>query len=91
MNTRMGCHFLLQGIFPTQGSNQPPVSLAIAGGYFTTEPTGKPINKYVLTWYMFSHFGDMTHIVKEFCSKGFRRYINGELLLERTVECRKLV
>ena len=21
MNTRMGCHFLLQGIFPTQGSN----------------------------------------------------------------------
>ena len=28
-NTRMGCHALLQGIFPTQGSNH------IAGGFFT--------------------------------------------------------
>ena len=31
-NTGVGCHFLLQGIFPTQGSNQ--VS-CIAGGFFT--------------------------------------------------------
>ena len=27
-NTRMGCHFLLQGIFPTQGSNPHLLSLA---------------------------------------------------------------
>ena len=36
----MGCHFLLQGIFLTQGSN--PVSLkspALAGGFFTTSAT----------------------------------------------------
>ena len=38
---RIGCHFLLQGIFPTQGSN--PVSLALGSGFFTTEPPGKPI------------------------------------------------
>ena len=36
-NTRVGCHFLLQGIFPT------PVSPALAGGFFSTEPPGKPI------------------------------------------------
>ena len=34
-NTGVGCHVLLQGIIPTQGSNQ--VS-HIAGGFFTTEP-----------------------------------------------------
>ena len=39
-NTGVGCHFLLQGIFPTQGSN--PMSPALAGGLFTTEPAGKP-------------------------------------------------
>ena len=33
----MGCHFLLQGIFPNQGS-----SPALAGGFFTAEPPGKP-------------------------------------------------
>ena len=38
-NTGVGCHFLFQGIFPTQGS---PVSLALAGGFFATEPPGKP-------------------------------------------------
>ena len=32
----MGCHFLLQGIFPTQGSN--PHLPAFTGGFFTTEP-----------------------------------------------------
>ena len=39
-NIGVGCHFLLQGIFPTQGSN-PRIS-CIAGGFFTTEPQGKP-------------------------------------------------
>ena len=33
----MGCHFLLQGIFSTTGSN------ALAGELFTTEPPGKPM------------------------------------------------
>ena len=33
-NTVAGCHFLLQGIFLTQGSNLS--SPALAGGFFTT-------------------------------------------------------
>ena len=37
-STGVGCHFLLQGIFLTQGSN--PVS-RIAGRGFTSEPAGK--------------------------------------------------
>ena len=38
-NTRVGCHALLQGIFPTQGSN---TCLEMAGRFFTIEPPGKP-------------------------------------------------
>ena len=38
-STRVACHALLQGIFPTQGLN---LSLCIAGRFFTTEPPGKP-------------------------------------------------
>ena len=30
-NTGIGCHFLLQGIFPTQGLNQGPKDLNIHG------------------------------------------------------------
>ena len=42
-NTGVGCHFLLQGIFLTQGSNPlEPTSPASAGGFFTPEPPGKP-------------------------------------------------
>ena len=42
-NTRVGCHFLLQEILPTQGSIKfkSLASLALAGGFFTTEPPGK--------------------------------------------------
>ena len=36
-NTGVGCHFLLQGIFPTLGSTS-PASPALAGEFFTTEP-----------------------------------------------------
>ena len=36
-NTGVGCHAFLQGIFPTQGSNSSLlVTLALAGGFFTT-------------------------------------------------------
>ena len=45
-NPGVGCHFLLQGIFPTQGSNPSP---ALAGGFFTAEPPGKPLDLNKLT------------------------------------------
>ena len=37
-NTGAGCHFLLQGIFPTHISLFP----SLAGRFFTTAPLGKP-------------------------------------------------
>ena len=37
-NTRVGCHFLLQGIFQLQRSNLSP---ALAGRLFTLVPPGK--------------------------------------------------
>ena len=40
-NTGMGCHFLLQGIFPTAGIK--PAFPAFAGRYFVIEPCGNPI------------------------------------------------
>ena len=53
-NTGVGCHFFLQGIFLTQGSNLRllhcrwypalQVESCIAGGLFTTEPPGKQVN-----------------------------------------------
>ena len=45
-NTGMGCLALLQGIFPTQGSNPgiEPRSPALRADSLTTEPPGKPKN-----------------------------------------------
>ena len=38
-NTGVGCHALLQGIFPTQGSNSSLMSPALAGRFYTTSTT----------------------------------------------------
>ena len=38
-NTGVGCHFLLQWIFPTQGANPCLMSPALAGGFFTSSST----------------------------------------------------
>ena len=44
-NTGVGCHFLLQGDLPNPGiESLSPESPEMAGGFFTTEPPGKPIN-----------------------------------------------
>ena len=60
-NTGMGCHFLLQGIFPSQGSSPPllPAShvSALAGEFFTTSATWEALNpgkSQVPTW---DHWG----------------------------------
>ena len=37
-NTGVGCHFLLQGIFPTQGSNRQVFCFVL---FLTTKPPGK--------------------------------------------------
>ena len=42
-NAGAGYHFLLQGIILTQGSNLLLLSLPLAGGFFTTKPSGKPL------------------------------------------------
>ena len=49
-NTGVGCHFLLLGIFPIQGSNPHlPSLLNWPGRFFTTESLGKPfIHKTVI-------------------------------------------
>ena len=41
-NTGVCCHFLLQGINP-ETEPESPASPALAGGFFTTEPPGKPL------------------------------------------------
>ena len=41
----MGCHLLLQGIFPTQGAKPRLLYLpALAGGFFTTRATWEAQN-----------------------------------------------
>ena len=44
----MSCHFLLQGIFPTQALTQDPASPELADGFFTTEPPGTPSYRYYI-------------------------------------------
>ena len=47
-----GCHFLFQGIFPTQGQTQSLASLSLAGRFFTPGKKGylgSPTQMYCLT------------------------------------------
>ena len=45
--TGVGCHFLPQRIFPTQGLNPPSLaSPVLAGEFFVTAPLGKTIMDY---------------------------------------------
>ena len=57
-DTGVGCHFLLQGLFQTQGLNphllQAP---ALASRFFTAEPPGKPIFMLLLLLSCFSRVG----------------------------------
>ena len=44
-NTGVGCYFLLQGDIPNPRIKpKSPVSPALAGGFFTTEPLGEPFH-----------------------------------------------
>ena len=50
-NAGVGCHFLRQGVFPTQGSNPHLLSLLkLAGGLFTTLPRRKHRSNYTPKW-----------------------------------------
>ena len=42
-NNGVGCHFLLQRIFPDAGIK--PMSPALADRFFTIEPLGKPLDE----------------------------------------------
>ena len=56
-NTGVDCHFLLQGIFPTQGSNQVFCGSCIACGFFTTlSHWGSPCKSTVLQYRIFFFF-----------------------------------
>jgi len=48
-NTGVGCHFLLQGdLSDPRIEPMSPASPALAGGFFTTEPPGKPFSWILL-------------------------------------------
>ena len=51
-NTGVGCHFLLQGTFPTQGSSPHLLSLLHCRRFFTTELLGKR-RKPIKAWATF--------------------------------------
>ena len=56
-NTGLGCHFLHQGIFPTQGSNLRLLSLALAGRFFKRY-LGSPLWKMdSVKWYHVATLG----------------------------------
>ena len=47
-NTGAGCHFLLQGICPTQDQNPVSCVSCIAGRFFTISPLGKPSHDHYI-------------------------------------------
>ena len=72
-NTGVGCYFLLQGSFLTQGSP------ALAGGFFTTEPPVKSSDSF------FFFFGDF--YLRIFCSqKLFSLGIWAKVYLENVID-----
>ena len=54
-NTGVGCHFLLQGIFLTQGSNSSLLSLVLAGGFFTASDTQEAHSPLLTVLQIFFH------------------------------------
>ena len=61
-NTGVGCHFLIQRIFPTQKIKPvSPASPAVAGEFFTTAAPGKPICMCIDT-YVFNHYFQISNI-----------------------------
>ena len=59
-NTGVGCHALLHGIFPTQGSN-PLLSAALANRFFATKFTWEALYMMYGIWHNFKRWkGDYT-------------------------------
>ena len=72
-NIGEGCHFLLQGIFLTLGSNTHLLP-ELAGGFFTTEPPGKPMymETCVLYIYVYAYYTyTILYIYKNICTDNF--------------------
>ena len=62
MNTRVGCHALLQRIFPTQGLNPNLLSLLKWQiGSLPLVPLGKPKDEYVLKYGKIIYYNEMAH------------------------------
>ena len=93
-NTGVGCHFLLEGIFLTQGLN--PESAALVGGFFTTSPTreapslkytGKPFSRAFKGLTLFHSYRgkNLSYNVitrtKDFCTQNFVITKHAPLLL----------
>ena len=83
-NTGVGCHFPLRVIFPTQGQNLRLASAALAGGFFSTVPPGKPINDVGLPKNMVTAF-------KLYISRTAYKWASQKVLVgkEPTCQCRR--
>ena len=79
-NAGVGCHFPLQVIFPTQGQNSVLVSPALAGGFFSTVPPGKPINDVGLPKNMVTAF-------KLYISRIAYKWASQEVLVDKEPTC----
>ena len=82
-NTGVGCHFLLQGIFWTWGSN---LGSYISGGFFATSPRESQdiyqdsIGTYFETKALHSLFFLMILIISLFCTHGNRVMNYGNII-----------
>ena len=79
-NTGVGCHALLQVIFPTQGSNLSLLFLLhLQAGSLPLAPPGKPPHMHYCLWNSdsASHFIFTTFKLQESCSERINQLIRG--------------
>ena len=62
-NTGVGCHFLLQGIFPTQGSNSHLLCLLLGRWFFTKSSKCLKKNQHLLFKYCFFTWKSLSQIL----------------------------
>ena len=62
-NTGVDCHILLQGILPTQRSNQHLLSPALAGSFLTTSAKGSPVSMVTLKIMLSGNMGNSPNAI----------------------------
>ena len=83
-NTGVGCHALLQGIFPTQGSNSHLLtSQALTGGFFTTSATWEAwwTHTSLFCSIEFPFFFSLVSVIRDYIWYSLKMFLNNNTVI----------